>query len=419
MHTFPINQTSYSVQLDQVLTTLQGDVRADLQTFLEPARQRAHQVRRRGGIPRALPDLAALVQVHLAGQPGGARDPARRPLGRRSAASTGSSGRSARNEQTLQGLVTNFRIVTGSFAAAGPGARRGDSGRCPTCSTSAEPAFANLNASFPPVRAFAREALPGVRSTPATLDASTPFVEQVRALVSEARAARPDRRPAPDDPEARQARRSQRRVLRPGARPLELLQRGRDPVVGGHRAAGRSRPNQYPSRAGRAGVRGDRPTASRGSRSESRSGDANGQYIRVAAGGGTNTVKIPERAAEPDRRRAPGRGRPDGLPDPRRDAEADRLGEDAVQAEHAVRAPGSRRTSQAGRRARPRRRRARRSRRRRQVLSQRDPQRDPQAGRELRASRRAQSKPLIEAGGGGNDGPRSASTCGTSSPSRR
>ena len=31
---FPINQTSYSVQLDQVLTTLQGDVRADLQMFL-------------------------------------------------------------------------------------------------------------------------------------------------------------------------------------------------------------------------------------------------------------------------------------------------------------------------------------------------------------------------------------------------
>ena len=34
-HTFPVNQTSYSVQLDQVLTTLQGDVRTDLQTFLD------------------------------------------------------------------------------------------------------------------------------------------------------------------------------------------------------------------------------------------------------------------------------------------------------------------------------------------------------------------------------------------------
>ena len=34
-HAFPINQTSNSVQLDQVLTTLQADVRADLQTFLD------------------------------------------------------------------------------------------------------------------------------------------------------------------------------------------------------------------------------------------------------------------------------------------------------------------------------------------------------------------------------------------------
>ena len=34
-HQFPITQTSNSVQLDQVLTTLQSDVRADLQTFLD------------------------------------------------------------------------------------------------------------------------------------------------------------------------------------------------------------------------------------------------------------------------------------------------------------------------------------------------------------------------------------------------
>ncbi|HEY8002327.1 MAG TPA: MlaD family protein, partial [Solirubrobacterales bacterium] len=33
--TYPVNQTSYSVQLDQVLTTLQGDVRTDLQVFLD------------------------------------------------------------------------------------------------------------------------------------------------------------------------------------------------------------------------------------------------------------------------------------------------------------------------------------------------------------------------------------------------
>ena len=34
-HTFPVTQTSSSVQIDQVLTTLQSDVRANLQTFLD------------------------------------------------------------------------------------------------------------------------------------------------------------------------------------------------------------------------------------------------------------------------------------------------------------------------------------------------------------------------------------------------
>ena len=69
-HTFPVNQTSYSVQLDQVLTTLQGDVRANLQVLPRPVRQRADQARRRRGLPRALPHLAAVLQVHLAGQRG-------------------------------------------------------------------------------------------------------------------------------------------------------------------------------------------------------------------------------------------------------------------------------------------------------------------------------------------------------------
>ena len=34
-HTFPVGQTAVAVQLDQVLTTLQADVRADLQILLD------------------------------------------------------------------------------------------------------------------------------------------------------------------------------------------------------------------------------------------------------------------------------------------------------------------------------------------------------------------------------------------------
>ena len=43
--------------------------------------------------------------------------------------------------------------------------------------------LASLNRAFPPTRAFAREILPGIRETPATVDASFPWIKQTRALL--------------------------------------------------------------------------------------------------------------------------------------------------------------------------------------------------------------------------------------------
>ena len=79
--TFPVDQTVDSVQLDQVLTTLQADVRADLQSFLDQFGNALDQVRRRRGLPRALPLLARRVPLHVAGQRGPPRHRAARPLG--------------------------------------------------------------------------------------------------------------------------------------------------------------------------------------------------------------------------------------------------------------------------------------------------------------------------------------------------
>ena len=45
------------------------------------------------------------------------------------------------------------------------------------------PALADLDATLPNLRAFAIEALPGVRSTVPTLDVGIPWIEQARALV--------------------------------------------------------------------------------------------------------------------------------------------------------------------------------------------------------------------------------------------
>jgi hypothetical protein len=47
------------------------------------------------------------------------------------------------------------------------------------------PALASLNRAFPEIRGFARDALPGARSSSPTLDAQLPFIKQARRLVSE------------------------------------------------------------------------------------------------------------------------------------------------------------------------------------------------------------------------------------------
>jgi hypothetical protein len=59
------------------------------------------------------------------------------------------------------------------------------------------PALASLNRAFPPVRRLARDALPGVRSSGPTIDASLPLVRQLRLLVrrSELRGLVADLRP--------------------------------------------------------------------------------------------------------------------------------------------------------------------------------------------------------------------------------
>ena len=50
----------------------------------------------------------------------------------------------------------------------------------------ADRALDSLNASFPNTRAFAREILPGVHETPATIDAAFPWIAQARALLGPA-----------------------------------------------------------------------------------------------------------------------------------------------------------------------------------------------------------------------------------------
>jgi ABC-type transporter Mla subunit MlaD len=288
-YTYPVNQTTYSVQLDQVLTTLQGDVRSDLRLFLD---QLGNAFIKYGGAKgfRELYRTSApagkytsqVNEAYLGTEPGDlvglirGLDHVVRGLGR--------------NEGTLQDLVTNFRVFAGSFAAEDTALGQAIE-ELPDTLQAAKPAFTNLNASFPALRAFAREALPGTRAAPATLRAATPFVEQIRKLVSqdELRGLVADLRPT--IPQL--AELSQRSVgFLNQSRALascfnEVIIPWANDTVNPIDPS-----NQYPHEpTGR--VFEETGYGLSGIASESRSGDANGQYIRVEAGGGVNTVKVP------------------------------------------------------------------------------------------------------------------------------
>jgi phospholipid/cholesterol/gamma-HCH transport system substrate-binding protein len=289
--TFPINQTSHSVALDQVLTTLQTDVRRNLQVFLD---QFGNALIKHGGAegfrelyrtsPPAFKYTSQVNDALLGEQPGDLRgvirgvDAVVRALGR--------------DQTALQNLVSNFATVSGSFAREDQALGRAIQ-ELPAVLQAARPAFANLNASFPPLRAFAREALPGVRSTPETLDVATPFIRQVRKLVSKRelrglvadlrptvpRLARLANRTIPFLDEARALSSCANEVVLPWSMDtVEPI----DPA------------NQYPNSLDPQGrVFEEAFYGLSGIKSESRSGDANALYARVLGAGGLNTVAIP------------------------------------------------------------------------------------------------------------------------------
>ena len=296
-HTFPLEQSSVSVQLDQVLTTLQADVREDLQVFLDEfgsalsdhggAEGFRELYRSSGGSYRSTAQVnEALLGTEPHDLSGVIRNFDRVADGL------------SRNEEQLKDLVTNFRVFAGSFAAESAALERGVEA-LPETLEAARPAFRNLNAAFPPLRAFAREALPGVRSAAPTLDAATPFMREARLLASkrELRGLTRDLRPAvprlaklsrktlPFLDESRALASCFNEVVIPWSH--DKVSVSPDPLgTYPHDAAGTvAEETGY----GLVGIAG-----------ESRSGDANGQYIRVGAGGGGNTVVTPPPPGEDD-----------------------------------------------------------------------------------------------------------------------
>ncbi len=182
--TVPESQTSVSVQLDQVLSTLQADVRANLQTFLHQLGDAFIKYGGANGLREFYASSGpafkngSLVNAALLGTQEHDLSGLVRNLDSTVRALDA-------HESQLQNFVTNLRVVTGSFAAQDTALAQGVS-ELPGVLDAAKPAFTALNAAFPSLRAFSVEALPGVKSTPAALDAATPLLHQLRGLVSKA-----------------------------------------------------------------------------------------------------------------------------------------------------------------------------------------------------------------------------------------
>jgi phospholipid/cholesterol/gamma-HCH transport system substrate-binding protein len=277
----PEGQTSNSVQLDQVLTSLQAPVRQDLQIFLK---EFGGALDKYGGAkgfqesfrtsPAAYEYTSQVNQALLGTQPGDLAgfvsnlDVVARELDQNSA--------------HLQGLISNLNTVSGDFAA-NQASLRDAIVELPQLLAVGRPALFKLNRDFPALRAFSREALPGVKSANQALDYANPWVGQLRQLVSQ-----PELRGLIDD-------------LRPTVPDLAALSNDSLPFLEQSRALASCFNNvvipwsntpipNHDSDPPAAKVYQETAYGFSGVAGESRSGDGNGQEFRVLGGGGGNTI---------------------------------------------------------------------------------------------------------------------------------
>ncbi len=198
--TVPITQASEPVQLDQVLTALQRDTRVELQDALEGYGQaltykptalddEGHDPEVQGltgaealnkastHAPEAFRTTAIVNDAFLGTEPHDLSGVVKNVGDVAKALDT--------NEAQLKDLVTNFNHTMATFA--GEATNLSTTIRLlPGVLRSANRALDSLNAAFPATRAFAREILPGVRETPATINAAFPWIAQTRGLLSQA-----------------------------------------------------------------------------------------------------------------------------------------------------------------------------------------------------------------------------------------
>jgi phospholipid/cholesterol/gamma-HCH transport system substrate-binding protein len=195
--TLPATQATVAVQLDQVLTTLQSDERKNLQDLLigfgtalthEPTA--AEDADQDPGVQgetagESLNDTfdyageagrtSAIVNEALLGT-----EP--HDLSKLIDSNRRIFGALLSREEQLKDLLTNFNVFTGALADESANLSETVRLLAPTLEIG-DTSLANLNESFPQLRAFAIEARPGVLELPDTIAAGEPWLAQADPLL--------------------------------------------------------------------------------------------------------------------------------------------------------------------------------------------------------------------------------------------
>jgi phospholipid/cholesterol/gamma-HCH transport system substrate-binding protein len=196
--TIPASQTSAPVQIDQVLGTLQTDTREDLQKLLVGYGEAINGEPQEGEDDDQVPEVQGLTAAEALNKSLDYSSDSLRDTAIVNQALLGTEARDlskligsqqkvfaalSSRETQLKDLITNFNTTMGALASE-EGNLRDTIAELPEVLDAANPALDNLNAAFPSTRAFALEIIPGVRETPATIEAGFPWIRQTRALLS-------------------------------------------------------------------------------------------------------------------------------------------------------------------------------------------------------------------------------------------
>jgi phospholipid/cholesterol/gamma-HCH transport system substrate-binding protein len=196
--TIPATQTAAPVQLDQVLGTLTTSTREDLQKLLIGYGNALNGEPEAGEDDDQDPDVQGETAAEALNDSlefsadalrGGAvvneafRGTELHDLSKLVGAQQKIFSALSGRERQLQDLITNFNITMAALADE-QGNLRETIAELPEVIQAARPALDNLNAAFPDTRAWALEMIPGVRETPATIEAGFPWIRQTRPLLS-------------------------------------------------------------------------------------------------------------------------------------------------------------------------------------------------------------------------------------------